>query len=165
MLDATLTHKGPVYMRISVDPVDVIYDDTYEFTVGKASLPRGGEDGAFICSGSAVSSAVAATDELSAKCGVNVRVVDVHTIKPLDTDAIISAARTGHIVVAQDHNTVGGLGDAVARVLAENGLSCDFSCAGIPDKFTTMAHAPYLYHKFGYDAEGLFDRMKRSLNI
>ncbi len=165
MLDATLTHKGPVYMRISVDPVDKIYDDDYEFTLGRASVPRDGGDGSFICSGSAVSSAVAASDRLLEDHGVNVRVVDMHTIKPIDTEAIISAARTGHIVVAQDHNIVGGLGDAVARVLAENGLSCDYSCAGIPDEFTAMAHAPYLYHKFGYDAEGLVGLMKRSLGI
>ncbi|MCR5302435.1 MAG: transketolase family protein [Lachnospiraceae bacterium] len=165
LLDRTIDHKGPVYMRISVDPVSEIYDQTYEPVIGRASVAAGGDDAAFICSGSVVSAAVEAAAELKKECGISVRVVDMHTIKPLDEEAVLSAAATGYMVVAQDHNIAGGLCEAVSTVLAKDHVSAEVCFAGISDRFVAMAHAPYLYHMFGYDREGLKEKMKNLLGI
>lgn len=159
MMDATLDHKGPIYMRSSIEPVPSFYDEDYNYQIGRASVVRDGDEGAFICSGITVKyayEAAARIEELTAK---RVRVIDMHTIKPIDRNAVIGAANTGNIVVAQDHNITGGLGYFVAEVLAEEGLSVKYKNLGINDCFVAMAHAPYLYHKFGYDAEGLVNEM------
>lgn len=159
MLKASLSHEGPIYIRSSVEPVPSIYDDEYQFEIGKASIPVKGNDGAFICSGIIVKFALEAAERIKNTCGKNIRVVDMHTIKPIDRDAVISAATTNNIVVAQDHNKIGGLGNAVAEVLAEEALAVKFVNIGIPDSFFAMAHAPFLYKKFGLDADGLYEHM------
>ena len=83
----------------------------------------------------------------------------MYSIKPIDTEAIIKASATGAIIVVQDHNIYGGLGTLISKVIAENGLHCKFVNIGIPDKFVAMAHAGYLYQKFGMDSEGLEQQM------
>ncbi len=155
MMDAMLTHQGPVYCRISVEPSEQIYNAGYTFEIGRASIPRAGNDGAFICSGIIVKYALQAARNIAAKTGQQIRVVDMHTMKPIDREAVVDAAKTGAIVTAQDHNVIGGLGYHVASVLAQEGLGIRFKIQGIPDQFEPMAHAPYLYHQFGLDAEGL----------
>lgn len=159
MLDFSLVYEKPLYIRSSVEGVKNIYTDDYKFELGKASVPREGNDGAIICSGVVVQYALEAVDRIFEKTGKKIRVVDMHTIKPVDRNAIIDAAKTGTILVAQDHNIVGGLGSIVATVLAEEGLVVKFENIGIPDKFVAMAHAPYLYHEFGYDVDGLINNM------
>ena len=89
----------------------------------------------------------------------------MHTIKPVDREAVVSAAQTGNLIVAQDHNIYGGLGSIVATVLAEEGCVTKFKNIGISDVFVAMAHAPYLYGKFGYDAKGLYNSMKDMLGV
>lgn len=155
MLDASLDYNGPIYLRSSVEPVPNIYDDTYQYEIGKASIAMDGSDGAIICSGVVVKYAIQAAMMIFKKISRKIKVVDMHTIKPIDRKAIIDAASTGVIIVAQDHNIIGGLGQQVATVIAEEGLSVKFKNIGVNDEFTSMAHAPYLYHKYGYDAEGL----------
>lgn len=159
MMDYSLLHKGPIYIRSSVEPVPDIYDDDYCFELGKASIATEGDDGAFICSGITVKYAVGAAKRIEEEKGKHIRVVDMHTLKPIDRDAVISAAKTGAIVVAQDHNIIGGLGSLAATVIAEEGVSTKFMIRGIEDEFATMAHAPYLYKKYGYDADGLYNAM------
>lgn len=165
IMDQTLEHEGPMYIRSSVEPVFKLYADDYKHTVGKASIARSGDDGAFICSGITVKYAVEAADRLKADFGLEIRVVDMHTIKPVDREAVISAAKTGSVIIAQDHNVYGGLGSIVATVLAEEGCAAKFKNIGIDDKFVAMAHAPYLYNKFGYDADGLYNSMKAMLGV
>ena len=114
-----------------------------------------GTDGAFICSGVVVQYALEAAEKIEKKYSKHVQVIDMPTIKPVDRNAIIEAAKTGNIIVAQDHNVIGGLGSSVATILAEEGISVKFKILGLTDKFVEMAHAPYLYHKFEYDTEGL----------
>lgn len=155
MLDFSLVYEKPLYIRSSVEGVRNIYDENYKFELGKASIPRKGNDGAIICSGVVVQYALETAERIFEKTGENIRVVDMHTIKPIDRNAIIDAAKTGRILVVQDHNVIGGLGSIVATVIAEEGLSVKFKNVGIPDKFVAMAHAPYLYHEFGYDSEGI----------
>lgn len=163
MLEQTLHYQGPIYLRSSVEPVRSIYGETYQYEIGRASIAREGEDGAFICSGVTVQYAMQAADRIAQNYGKSIRVVDMHTIKPIDRGAVIRAAETGRIVAAQDHSRIGGLGQQVAEILAEEALGIKFSNLGIKDEFVAMAHAPYLYHLFGYDADGLEDEMVRLL--
>lgn len=159
MLDASLTWPGPIYIRSSVEAVEDLYDETYCYEIGKATTVRAGDDGAFLCSGVVVQYARQAAEMIAQTTGLQVRVVDMHTIKPIDRQAVLAAAKTGHIIAAQDHNVVGGLGYAAAAALAEAGAGVKFRILGVPDRFTVMGHAPWLYHQFGYDSEGLAKAM------
>ncbi|MBO4213630.1 MAG: transketolase family protein [Lachnospiraceae bacterium] len=155
LLDISLNHEGPIYIRCGVEPTEDVYDDEEKFEIGGSKTIIDGDDGAFLCSGVVVQAAVAASREIKEETGKSIRVVDMYSIKPIDRKAVIDAAKTGKIVVAQDHNVHGGLGEAVAEVIAEEGLRTEFVNVGIPDSFDVMAHAPYLYKKYGYDKDGL----------
>lgn len=159
MLLQSLDYRGPIYMRISVEPQMDLYEKDDDFAIGKAVILKNGDDGAFICSGVTVQYAVQASEEINARYGKHIQVIDMHTIKPIDAEAIQNAAQTGRIVVAQDHNVIGGLGSMVAMVLSTSGVAVKFRVLGIGDRFESMAHAPYLYHEFGYDADGLVKTM------
>lgn len=159
VLEASLRYDGPMYIRVGVAPVNVIYDQNYRFELGKASICRQGADGAFIVSGPVVQYAIEAAQSIERKSGKHIRVVDMHTIKPIDREAVLSAVETGHVVAAQDHNKIGGLGYMTAAIIAESGKACKFRILGCADEFIPMAHAPYLYHKYEYDAEGLEKNM------
>ena len=88
----------------------------------------------------------------------------MYSIKPIDQNAIIEAAKTGRVVVAQDHNIYGGLGSIVAQIIAESGISTKLKIVGIKDKFVPMAHANYLYSLFGLDTDGLKNTMLGLIN-
>lgn len=156
MIDASLEHEGPIYIRNTVEPVPIIYDSEYHFEIGKASIVLDGDDACIVASGITVKYAIEAAIKLLSDTGRKVMVIDMHTIKPIDKNAVINAAKTGNIVVAQDHNVIGGLGSAVAMAVAESGISTKFKVLGVNDKFVPMAHAPYLYSKFGYDTTGIY---------
>lgn len=155
LLDYSLEFNGPMYIRSSVEPTENIYADDTEVVTGGSTTVIDGDDGAFLCSGVTIQFAMAASKDILKETGKKIRVVDMYSIKPVDKDAICSAAATGNIVVAQDHNIYGGLGSMVSMVLVENGFSTKFKVCGISDRFVAMAHANYLYHFFGIDAEGL----------
>lgn len=163
LLDATMDWEGPVYCRMG-SMAAAIYSGDVHYEIGKAMLPRQGDDGAFIVSGIAVHHAMEAAHRIEEKTGAKIRVVDMHTIKPLDQQAVIDAARTGRIVCAQDHNIIGGLGYAVAAVLAENGVACKYGILGCPDKYVPLATTQYLYGENEYDAKGLCKHMEAMLN-
>ena len=163
MLQTTLDYDGPVYMRVSVVPMEDIYDSEYEYELGKASLVRDGNDGCIIACGVIVQYAVQAAEEIRKESGKKIRVVDMHTIKPVDRKAVIDAACTGNIIVAQDHNIIGGLGSAIATVIAEENLNTKFEIAGVNDVFVSMARPEYLYNKFGLDTAGLKKRFYRMI--
>ncbi|MDX2035645.1 MAG: transketolase C-terminal domain-containing protein [Isosphaeraceae bacterium] len=116
---AMLEHQGPVYMRCGRPDVPKIYDGSLAFTLGKANILRAGSDLTIIANGLMVSAALDAADALAAD-GVEARVLDMHTVKPIDRDALLAAAKeTGAIVVAEEHLAHGGLGSVVASTLAE----------------------------------------------
>lgn len=163
MLKATLNRKGPIYIRVSVAPVADLYDKEYRYEIGRASVLREGSDGAYICSGVTVQYAVQAAVDILKETGMKIRVIDMHTIKPIDRNAVRKAAETKNIVVAQDHSIIGGLGYMVANIIAEENLNTRFEIAGINDVFVPMARADYLYHLFQYDADGLKKRMLRMM--
>jgi len=117
LLEQAISIDGPVYIRLTRDPVPIIYDENDEFQIGKAKQLKKGDDVTLIAIGDMVQWSRKAHDLLLEE-GVTSRVIDMHTIKPLDSEAVIIAAReTGAIVTIEDHNTYGGLGSAVAEVL------------------------------------------------
>ena len=95
--------------------------------------------------------------------GADIRVIDMHTIKPIDEEAVKDAARTGRVIAAQDHNIIGGLGYYAAAVLAQSGISTQYRILGCPDHFVPIATAPYLFHVNEYDTDGLVKNMKEML--
>ena len=159
ILDYSLKHSGPLYIRCGVEPTEAVYDEKVSFMLGGSVEVCHGDDGAILCSGVVVQYAVEAAKQVYDECGYRIRVVDLYSVKPVDRDAIVDAAKTGAVIVAQDHNTIGGLGSIVGTVLAEEGISTKFKILGIPDEYVPMAHAPYLYNKFGYNTEGLARNM------
>lgn len=133
-------HHGPVYMKIGRQPMPVLHGEQYRFELGKAALLRSGSDITIIGTGTVLSRAVEAADILEQK-GIDARVLDMHTIKPLDTDAILSAAReTGRIVTVEEGYTAGGLGGAVAEYLGET-LPTRILRIGVDDTFAS--NGPY----------------------
>ncbi len=159
MLDCSLEYKGPMYIRISVEPVRDLYSERTQISIGGSTTILQGDDGAILCSGVVVQYAIEAAEHIKQTMGKAIRVVDMYSIKPIDRDAVIKAARTGRVIAAQDHNIYGGLGSHIAQVIAESGVSVKFKTIGIPDRFEAMAHAPFLYHKFMLDAEGIEETM------
>ena len=154
LLDASINYAHPMYIRSTVEPVHQIYPDDYQITIGKADYLKVGTDATIIACGLTVHFALAASEQLL-KDGINVGVIDLHTIKPIDREAIRKAAMTKNILVVQDHNKYGGLGQQVAMVIAEESLNVKFKILGITDQFVPMAHPNFLYHKFGFDQEGI----------
>lgn len=163
MLAPAVESGKVVYIRMGRESAEPLYKDDYKYEIGKALTPRDGADGAFIVSGGVVEEALKAAETLKKDEGVDIRVVDMHTIKPIDVDAILSAAKTGRIVAAQDHNIIGGLGSVVASVLAEAGANCKFKMLGLAEKYVPLATTGFLYSQNEYDAEGLVKNMKSLL--
>ena len=145
---------GPVYMRFGRLAVPVFNDpDTYEFHLGKGVVLREGTDVTIVATGLMVAEALAAADELAAK-GVSAEVINIHTIKPLDEELVrASAAKTGHVVTAEEHSVIGGLGDAVLAALAESPVP--LRKLGVNDVFGESGPAVDLLHKYGLDAAGV----------
>ncbi|MDR1432491.1 MAG: hypothetical protein LBI99_10295 [Propionibacteriaceae bacterium] len=165
VLNATLNWDKPIYIRMGRESTGSLYPAGADFQIGKAGVPKDGDDGAFIAAGIVTHHAVEAAKRLESDFGARVRVVDMHTIKPLDQAAVLSAAKTGHVVAAQDHSVIGGLGSAVGAVLAENGVGIDFKILGCPDHYVPIATPNYLYRLNGYDADGLYETMRRMLKL
>ncbi len=156
---AAAEHNGPVYMRFGRLAVPRIFDESYKFEIGKAVTLKEGSDVTIIATGLMVNETLIAAEELS-KEGISAEVINMHTIKPLDKDAIIkSAKKTGCIVTAEEHNVVGGMGDAV----------CDAVCSeypvpvvkvGVEDTFGKSGPAVELLHIFGLDADNIVKKAK-----
>jgi transketolase len=133
-LRAAIAHEGPVYIRYGRGTEAPVRTGE-PFVIGDAITLRDGSDAAVLACGSTVSHAIRAAERL-ASSGIQTRVVAFPTLKPLDADAVLAAARaTGHVVTVEDHNVIGGLGSAVADVLAQSGLACAFRKLGHPDRW------------------------------
>ena len=145
---------GPVYMRFGRLAVPVFNDpDTYEFHLGKGVVLREGTDVTIVATGLMVAEALAAADELAEK-GVSAEVINIHTIKPLDEELVrASAAKTGHVVTAEEHSVIGGLGDAVLAALSESPVP--LRKLGVNDVFGESGPAVDLLHKYNLDAAGI----------
>ena len=160
VLEACMELNAPVYIRLGREATSSLYPDNVQYEIGKALIPRAGDDGAFVCTGIMVHFAMEAAQRIHDELGREIRVVDMHTIKPLDKDAVLAAARTGRVVAAQDHNLLGGLGQLVGSAIAEAGMACRLVCRGCPDTFVPIATPEFLYARNGMDANGLYEAMK-----
>lgn len=145
----------PVYLRFGKAAVYSLPGDVPS-SFGPARLLREGSDLAFIASGETASHALLAAESLRRSHGLSVRVLSMHSIKPLDTDAILSAARDcGRVITVEEHLVNGGLGEACASVIAQSGLSCRFRIAGIPDEHTVHGSQADIFRHYGLTMEGL----------
>lgn len=165
MFDATLNIQGPIYIRISVEPVNNFYPDDFSFKDGGSYTLSKGNDGAILCSGVTVQYAMEAAAKIKECHGLNLMVVDMYSIKPIDREAILLACKTKNVLVVQDHNIYGGLGSIVSQVIAESGVAVNFKILGLNDKFMAMAHAPHLYKSCEIDTLGILKNMIQLLKI
>ena len=163
LMRATISHPGPMYIRLPRGEEPLVYENQdYDYKIGKAVIAREGTDVAVIACGPCVAYAVTAAGRL-AKEGVSVKVIDMHTVKPLDADAVLAAAKIGAVITAEDHSIIGGLGDAVSAVLAEAGLGIKFKKLGVPDHFSSVGYPDMLHAYYGYDADGIVAAIKKLL--
>jgi transketolase len=158
VVSAIVDVPGPVYVRLKRGEIPVIFDDSHRMRLGQARVALAGTDVALFASGMMLAAALAAARALGA-CGVSVSVVNVSTIKPLDAMGVLEAASGVSLVVtAENHSIVGGLGSAVAEVMAEAGLGVPLRRVGLRDTFAEGAlDAPYLFGKYGLSVGALVE--------
>ena len=150
---------GPVYLRLCRLGTPVIYDETQKFEIGKAVQIGEGTDATIFATGVTVAESLKAKEEL-AKEGINVRVVDVHTIKPIDEETIIKCAKeTKKLITVEDHNVIGGLGTAISDVLTQN-YPTKLTKIGINDTFGKSGKAEELMEYYGLTAGNIIKKVK-----
>ena len=164
-VEAAILHEGPVYMRFGRLAVPVFNDkDTYKFELGKGVQLRDGDDVTIIATGLMVNEALQASDKLAEE-GIKARVINIHTIKPLDRDIVVKAAKeTGVIVTAEEHSVIGGLGSAVADVVTEE---CPIPVirVGVNDVFGHSGPAVELLKEFGLTADNIIANVKKAMAL
>ena len=149
--------KGPVYLRLSRMATPIIYEENKKFEIGKAIQIGEGTDGSIIATGDMVCEAIKAQEELEQK-GINVRVIDIHTIKPIDRETIIKCAKeTKKIVTVEDHNIIGGLGSAVCEVLSEE-YPTKVIRMGMKDEFGKSGKAEELLKYYGLTSKEIVEQ-------
>jgi len=152
--------EGPVYLRLARLATPVIYDENTKFEIGKGYQFGEGTDATVIATGVVVAEALKAQEKL-AKQGINIRVIDIHTIKPIDKDIIVKVAKeTKKIITIEDHNIIGGLGSAVCEVLAEE-YPVKVTRMGIKDTFGTSGKAEELMKYFHITAEDIIEEVRK----
>lgn len=161
-VEAAFDIDGPVYLRFGRLAVPVIFDEDYTFEVGKAVTLKEGTDVTVIATGLLVNEALIAYDMLKNE-GINARIINMATIKPLDNDAVLAAAKdTGAIVTAEEHSVIGGLGSAVAELCAEN-CPVPVLKLGVNDTFGHSGPANDLLDEFGLRAKNIVELAKKAI--
>lgn len=157
---AAYDYQGPVYLRFGRLAVPVINDrPDYKFEIGKGVVLREGKDVAIIATGLCVNSALEAAKKLAAD-GVDAKVINIHTIKPLDEELVLQAAKeTGKVVTVEEHSVIGGLGSAVCDVLSEK-LPTPVKKIGVQDVFGESGAAVALLAKYKLDGQGVYEQVK-----
>jgi transketolase len=161
---AAAEFEGPVYLRFGRMAVDPIFDENYEIEIGKGVTLKEGTDVTIVATGLMVGMALEAAETLKAE-GISARVINIHTIKPLDKELIINAAKeTGAIVTAEEHSVIGGLGGAVTEALAE---TCPVPVlrVGVEDKFGTSAPAAVVLKAYGLTPETIVEKAKKAISL
>ena len=162
-IKAATKYLGPVYIRLGRDADPIINPQNYEYEIGKASILREGKDVIIIAMGRMVAESLDAAAQLKEN-GIEVGVINMHTIKPIDKEVIIKAAKkTKLIVTVEEHNIIGGLGSAVTEVIAEKQRSCCVKRIGIPDIFVTIGSYKDLLSKYKLNGKGIADQIKKWL--
>lgn len=159
-LRAAVEHEGPVYLRFGRLAVPVINDrPEYQFELGKGVVLRDGKDVTIVASGLPVSACLKAAEKLAAD-GIDAKVINIHTIKPLDEELIVAAAKeTGKVVTVEEHSVIGGLGSAVCDCLSQKAPTRVMKI-GINDVFGESGPAAALLQKYGLDAESIYQKVK-----
>ena len=159
MVQAAYEHVGPVYMRFGRAAVPVIHEEGMQFTIGKGEVLREGADVAIIANGLMVNEALIAAEEL-ANVGINAMVINMATIKPLDEELVIAAAKKcGKVITCEEHSVIGGLGEAVCGVLAEK-CPTPVRRIGVNDEFGHSGPAAALLKQFGLCADHIVEVAK-----
>ena len=160
LLEAAINHKGPVYIRLGKNPQPILYDNEMDIKIGKGVILREGTDIAIFATGVMVSIALEAADLLS-RDGIEAKVIDIHTIKPIDKDLIIASAKqTRAVITVEDHNVIGGLGSAVSEVLSE---SCPIMVKkiGVEDVFGRSGKSEDILERYGLTAQNIYNQSKQ----
>ena len=157
---AAYEYNGPVYLRFGRLAVPVINDrPDYKFELGKGVVLREGKDVTIVATGLCVSSALEAAEKLAAD-GIDAKIINIHTIKPLDEELIVAAAKeTGKVVTVEEHSVIGGLGSAVCDALAEK-CPVPVKKIGVQDVFGESGPAAALLAKYKLDGEGVYEQVK-----
>lgn len=164
-IKAIAEYKGPCYVRLGRSGVPVINDNSeYKFEIGKAITLREGKDAVIIATGIMVDAALEAYNTLSEE-GIKVKVINIHTIKPIDKEAIINAAReTGVVITAEEHSIIGGLGSAVCEVLSEN-QPTPVVRVGVKDTFGESGKPAELLKAYGLTADDIVKAVKKGITL
>ena len=157
---AAYEHQGPVYLRFGRLAVPVINDrPDYKFEIGKGVVLREGKDVTIFATGLEVAEALVAADLLEAD-GIHAKVINIHTIKPLDKELVVAAAKeTGKVVTVEEHSVIGGLGSAICDVLSEEAPTKVMKI-GVNDTFGESGPAIELIKKYGLDGESIYKKVK-----
>ena len=162
MVKAAYEYEGPVYMRFGRAPVPVVHPEDYTFQIGKGEILRDGTDIAIIANGLMTYEALVAAEEL-AKDGINAMIINMATIKPLDEELVLEAARKcGKVITAEEHSVIGGLGEAVCSLLSEK-LPTPVKRIGVNDEFGHSGPFAALLKQFGLSAENIVKVAKSML--
>lgn len=160
LLKQVVGMEGPAYVRLGRAAVPVFYDETADVELGKGNVLRAGKDVTVIATGIMVSEAMEAASQLETE-GVDVRVIDMHTIKPLDEELIVKAAKeTGKIVTAEEHSVIGGLGSAVAEVLCRK-CPAKMAMVGQQDTYGESGKPDELKEKYGMTAADIVEAVRQ----
>lgn len=161
-VEAAVAMEGPVYVRLGRAAVPIVYDEDMEFEIGKGLTVKDGSDVTIIATGIMVNEAIQAAEKLEAE-GISARIIDIHTIKPIDEEIIIKAAKeTKGIVTAEEHSVIGGLGSAVAEVTAKN-APAKIKMIGIQDRFGQSGKPDQLMKEYGLTADDIVAACKEIL--
>ena len=162
MVKAAYLHEGPVYMRFGRSGIPVFHDESYNFQIGKGEIVKDGTDIAIIANGLMVYEAMVAAEELK-EAGIDAMVINMATVKPLDEELVLEAAKKcGKIVTAEEHSVIGGLGEAVAAVLSEK-LPTPMKRVGVQDVFGQSGPAAEVLKYYGLCAENIVNVAKSML--
>ncbi|MCR5150927.1 MAG: transketolase family protein [Clostridiales bacterium] len=162
---AAAEYEGPVYMRFGRLAVPRIFDEKYKFEIGKAVKIKDGADVSIFATGLMVNEAIEAAKILADK-GIDAEIINIHTIKPIDSEAVIaSVTKTGCAVTAEEHNIIGGLGSAVCETVCEFGKPVPVLRVGVEDKFGRSGPAVDLLHLYGLDCAHIVEKAVKAFSL
>ena len=161
-VEACLDIDGPVYIRVGRGFEPPYHkDNDFKFEIGKGEIIKEGADATIITCGIGVLQSALASDELKRTDGLSVRVINMHTIKPIDKQIILDAVKeTRRIITIEEHNVIGGLGESVANVIAESGKGCAFTKLGLQDEYSVVGYPEDLYAYYKLDSNGIAESVR-----
>jgi transketolase len=161
-LTQTVNHDGPIYFRAGRGRERVVYGEPPTFTPGGSHTLREGRHATVLAIGNLVAASLDAAEKLKDE-GIELGVVDMYSIVPIDREAIHRAARQGVVITAEEHNVSSGFGSAVAEVMAEEGLGARLVRIGMPDAYSLLGPPTHLYRHYGLDGDGVAETVRKTL--